>query len=215
MWYNSIFLKCPKEEEEEQEQEQEQEVPNNNSTSQYVNTTSTTQFNEEEEEVVMDDFEGILGIDEKKMLHGTQLISWDLIDWEEGFKVEYNKSSSSSNLTFEEEEITMVKNEIYGFCDFDDQDDDENRLCLNLNLNYDKVLDAWSDRGLPWTVDDEMGEVPMIMEEDRTRREASVLRYKEKRQSRLFSKKIRYQVRKFNADNRPRLKGRFVKRNVS
>lgn len=50
-----------------------------------------------------------------------------------------------------------------------------------------------------------MGEVP-IMEEDRTRREASVLRYREKRQSRLFSKKIRYQVRKLNADKRPRLK---------
>jgi hypothetical protein len=50
-----------------------------------------------------------------------------------------------------------------------------------------------------------MGEVP-VMEEDRTRREASVLRYKEKRQTRLFSKKIRYQVRKLNADKRPRLK---------
>ncbi|KAL6521798.1 hypothetical protein OROGR_018367 [Orobanche gracilis] len=43
-------------------------------------------------------------------------------------------------------------------------------------------------------------------------REASVLRYKEKRQNRLFSKKIRYQVRKLNAEKRPRLKGRFVKR---
>uniref|UniRef100_A0A6N2LVW4 CCT domain-containing protein n=1 Tax=Salix viminalis TaxID=40686 RepID=A0A6N2LVW4_SALVM len=56
-----------------------------------------------------------------------------------------------------------------------------------------------------------MGEVP-VMEEDRTRREASVLRYKEKRQTRLFSKKIRYQVRKLNAEKRPRIKGRFVKR---
>ncbi|CAN1760078.1 Protein CHLOROPLAST IMPORT APPARATUS 2, partial [Linum perenne] len=43
-------------------------------------------------------------------------------------------------------------------------------------------------------------------------REASVLRYKEKRQNRLFSKRIRYQVRKLNAEKRPRLKGRFVKR---
>lgn len=50
-----------------------------------------------------------------------------------------------------------------------------------------------------------MGEVP-VMEEERTRREARVLRYKEKRQTRLFSKKIRYQVRKLNADKRPRLK---------
>lgn len=50
-----------------------------------------------------------------------------------------------------------------------------------------------------------MGEVP-VMEEDRARREASVMRYKEKRQTRLFSKKIRYEVRKLNADKRPRLK---------
>ncbi|KAK7395754.1 hypothetical protein VNO78_16321 [Psophocarpus tetragonolobus] len=42
-------------------------------------------------------------------------------------------------------------------------------------------------------------------------REASVQRYKEKRQSRLFSKKIRYEVRKVNAEKRPRMKGRFVK----
>ncbi|KAH9305299.1 hypothetical protein KI387_019905, partial [Taxus chinensis] len=37
-------------------------------------------------------------------------------------------------------------------------------------------------------------------------REASVLRYKEKRRTRLFSKKIRYEVRKFNAERRPRMK---------
>ncbi|XVF60151.1 hypothetical protein PTKIN_Ptkin08bG0021000 [Pterospermum kingtungense] len=43
-------------------------------------------------------------------------------------------------------------------------------------------------------------------------REASVLRYKEKRQNRLFSKRIRYEVRRLNAEKRPRLKGRFVKR---
>ena len=37
-------------------------------------------------------------------------------------------------------------------------------------------------------------------------REASVLRYKEKRQNRLFAKRIRYEVRKLNAEKRPRLK---------
>ncbi|KAM7519099.1 hypothetical protein LguiB_018061 [Lonicera macranthoides] len=55
-----------------------------------------------------------------------------------------------------------------------------------------------------------MGEVP-VMEEEKIRREVRVLRYKEKRQSRLFSKKIIYQVRKLNADKRPRLK---VKNNI-
>jgi len=43
-------------------------------------------------------------------------------------------------------------------------------------------------------------------------REARVLRYREKRRKRLFSKKIRYEVRKKNAEKRPRMKGRFVKR---
>lgn len=37
-------------------------------------------------------------------------------------------------------------------------------------------------------------------------REASVLRYKEKRRNRLFAKRIRYEVRKLNAENRPRMK---------
>ncbi|KAK9050058.1 hypothetical protein SSX86_030973 [Deinandra increscens subsp. villosa] len=44
-------------------------------------------------------------------------------------------------------------------------------------------------------------------------REASVQRYKEKRRNRLFTKTIRYEVRKLNAEKRPRIKGRFVKRN--
>lgn len=59
-----------------------------------------------------------------------------------------------------------------------------------------------------------MGEVP-VLEEERARREACVLRYKEKRQNRLFSKKIRYQVRKLNADKRPRIKVTlfFLKKN--
>ncbi|KAH9309365.1 hypothetical protein KI387_037276, partial [Taxus chinensis] len=42
-------------------------------------------------------------------------------------------------------------------------------------------------------------------------REARVKRYREKKRSRLFSKRIRYQVRKLSAEKRPRLKGRFVK----
>jgi hypothetical protein len=41
-------------------------------------------------------------------------------------------------------------------------------------------------------------------------REARVLRYKEKRRSRLFSKTIRYEVRRLNAERRPRLKVRLV-----
>mmetsp|Transcript_28627 Transcript_28627/g.39551 ORF Transcript_28627/g.39551 Transcript_28627/m.39551 type:complete len:284 (+) Transcript_28627:229-1080(+) len=42
-------------------------------------------------------------------------------------------------------------------------------------------------------------------------RRACLLRYQEKKRNRQFSKKIRYTVRKLNAEKRPRVKGRFVK----
>nr|QVG73929.1 COL2 [Tamarix hispida] len=43
-------------------------------------------------------------------------------------------------------------------------------------------------------------------------REARVLRYREKKKSRKFEKKIRYASRKAYAETRPRIKGRFAKR---
>eukprot|EP00898_Chlorokybus_atmophyticus_P003525 jgi/Chlat1/4173/Chrsp27S04235 len=43
-------------------------------------------------------------------------------------------------------------------------------------------------------------------------REAKLERYKLKRSNRHFTKQIRYEVRKLNAERRPRIKGRFVKR---
>ncbi|XP_048535774.1 zinc finger protein HD1-like [Triticum urartu] len=43
-------------------------------------------------------------------------------------------------------------------------------------------------------------------------REARVLRYKEKKQTRKFQKTIRYATRKAYAEARPRIKGRFAKR---
>ncbi|XP_030952473.1 protein CHLOROPLAST IMPORT APPARATUS 2 [Quercus lobata] len=95
---------------------------------------------------------------------------------------------------------------------------------LLLKLNFDEVLNAWSDRGCPFSDQIPPGsEFPGndvyaraaqidLFSESGGLREASVLRYKEKRRTRLFSKKIRYQVRKVNADRRPRMKGRFVRR---
>lgn len=44
-------------------------------------------------------------------------------------------------------------------------------------------------------------------------RDARVLRYREKRKNRKFQKTIRYASRKAYAETRPRIKGRFVKRN--
>mmetsp|Transcript_7199 Transcript_7199/g.26468 ORF Transcript_7199/g.26468 Transcript_7199/m.26468 type:complete len:279 (-) Transcript_7199:1291-2127(-) len=38
-----------------------------------------------------------------------------------------------------------------------------------------------------------------------------VARYRQKRKTRTFTVKVRYQIRKLNAERRPRLKGRFVK----
>ncbi|OIT05923.1 PREDICTED: uncharacterized protein LOC109206974 [Nicotiana attenuata] len=132
---------------------------------------------------------------------------------------------------------------------------------LSLKLDYEEILNAWSDKGslylqaespqnFPDIHDDFLnyyetsfsshglmggwdnstvvyrvpevmaseqsgGRATEILQEDELkvgRREASVLRYKEKRQNRLFCKKIRYEVRKLNAEKRPRIKGRFVKR---
>ncbi|GFR50121.1 hypothetical protein Agub_g12271 [Astrephomene gubernaculifera] len=45
----------------------------------------------------------------------------------------------------------------------------------------------------------------------RTRAEC-LERYRQKKARRMFTKKIRYQLRKINADKRPRIKGRFVKK---
>lgn len=132
---------------------------------------------------------------------------------------------------------------------------------LSLKLDYQGIMNAWSDKGplyiegeSPQTVpvlhdeanvlvdgwgsvgniwrvpemgsNDDIGCRMKVKEEElelelelkgkddwkMRHREASVLRYKEKRQNRLFSKRIRYEVRKLNAEKRPRMKGRFVKR---
>ncbi|XP_073118282.1 uncharacterized protein [Elaeis guineensis] len=103
---------------------------------------------------------------------------------------------------------------------------------LSLKLDYEEVLTAWSGRG-SFYIDGDGPQVvpdlhhttsPVLVEVRSTgwrvpeserevgNREARVMRYKEKRRSRLFSKRIRYEVRKLDAEKRPRSKGRFVKR---
>lgn len=93
---------------------------------------------------------------------------------------------------------------------------------LLLKLNYDGILHAWSDRESPFSGDSpasesagndvraRLAQIDLFWDNGGVR-EASVVRYKEKRRTRLFSKKIRYEVRKANADRRPRMKGRFVR----
>uniref|UniRef100_A0ACD5ZRE0 Uncharacterized protein n=1 Tax=Avena sativa TaxID=4498 RepID=A0ACD5ZRE0_AVESA len=113
---------------------------------------------------------------------------------------------------------------------------------LALNLNYEAIIEKWesspfADGERPdvkledcWPHDDyslqagawmmggvvgyggeDAGTTPRLRMGDGGR-EARVSRYREKRRTRLFSKKIRYEVRKLNAEKRPRMKGRFVKR---
>ncbi|KAK7291863.1 hypothetical protein RIF29_07356 [Crotalaria pallida] len=90
---------------------------------------------------------------------------------------------------------------------------------LMLKLNYSEVKSAWSDKGSPFAEDSpvsdasgsdvtaRLSQIDLLWDNGGVR-EASMLRYKEKRRTRLFSKKIRYQVRKVNADRRPRMKVR-------
>ncbi|KAE8732412.1 Chloroplast import apparatus 2, putative isoform 2 [Hibiscus syriacus] len=88
-------------------------------------------------------------------------------------------------------------------------------LKLKLKLNYEEVVNAWSesDGGSPFSHQPPGNDVYMdlLSEAEGGVREASVLRYKQKRHTRLFSTKIRYQVRKLNADRPPRIKSRFVR----
>ncbi|KAF8399130.1 hypothetical protein HHK36_014995 [Tetracentron sinense] len=107
-----------------------------------------------------------------------------------------------------------------------------------LRLDYKAVITAWATQGSPWTTGDrpkfnsdefwpdcmdacptdvyntyrDVGGVGAHVGVGDEGREARVSRYREKRRTRLFSKKIRYEVRKLNAEKRPRMKGRFVKR---
>ncbi|CAF2331094.1 unnamed protein product [Brassica napus] len=95
-------------------------------------------------------------------------------------------------------------------------DSEEKSGQLMLKLDYDGVLEAWSEKESPFSdeilaseaagadVNARLAQIDLFG--DSGIREASVLRYKEKRRTRLFSKKIRYQVRKLNADQRPRMK---------
>ncbi|CAH8254997.1 unnamed protein product [Arabidopsis lyrata] len=93
-----------------------------------------------------------------------------------------------------------------------------------LKLNYENVIAAWDKQESPinqteFNNTSNLQLVPPGIEEkrvsNRSEREARVWRYRDKRKNRLFEKKIRYEVRKVNADKRPRIKGRFVRRSLA
>ncbi|XP_047073640.1 zinc finger protein CO3-like [Lolium rigidum] len=101
-----------------------------------------------------------------------------------------------------------------------------------LKLDYDEILAAWAGRGslyigaAPGLPAPKLEPDSVLVEvapgrqaaaawvaPDATGRAERVRRYKEKRHARLFSKRIRYEVRRINAVRRPRLKGRFIRGN--
>ncbi|XVF44171.1 hypothetical protein PTKIN_Ptkin02bG0099500 [Pterospermum kingtungense] len=137
------------------------------------------------------------------------------------------------------EEDKLVKEEVAVKSDGEYEEDTiKKKRKILLSLNYEAVIAAWASQGSPWTSGcrpdfDPEKCLPECMGTGGTEvhhsysdligmgahqaigdggREARVSRYREKRRTRLFSKKIRYEVRKLNAEKRPRMKGRFVKR---
>ncbi|WOK96164.1 zinc finger protein CONSTANS-LIKE 16-like [Canna indica] len=137
--------------------------------------------------------------------------------------------------TAEEDELGEEKIEVTT-----EQQEEETKQA-KLRLDYEAIISAWSSHGSsPWT-DGERPQINLdncwidymgMWAEGARRgdavgagngsdtggghvdvgRQARVTRYREKRRTRLFAKKIRYEVRKLNAEKRPRMKGRFVKR---
>ncbi|XP_068660771.1 zinc finger protein CONSTANS-LIKE 16-like [Aristolochia californica] len=151
--------------------------------------------------------------------------------------VEFDLSRDTLDLNFEyespttggEEEEEKVAVAVNGYTEKGNK--------ITLRLDYKAVIAAWASQGSPWTTGDrphlnpddawrdclgtfsselhpfgEMGTMGLQAAAGDGGREARVSRYREKRRTRLFSKKIRYEVRKLNAEKRPRMKGRFVKR---
>ncbi|XWS22503.1 hypothetical protein CRYUN_Cryun29cG0041500 [Craigia yunnanensis] len=140
------------------------------------------------------------------------------------------------------EEDELVKEEVTVKTNRNDEYEEDaakkKKRKILLSLNYEAVITAWAGQGSPWTSGDRpdfdpdecwpdfMGTGGTEVQHSYSdligmgaqqamgdgSREARVSRYKEKRRARLFSKKIRYEVRKLNAEKRPRMKGRFVKR---
>ncbi|KMT05385.1 hypothetical protein BVRB_7g175170 [Beta vulgaris subsp. vulgaris] len=215
------FLRCPKKEEQQLVPEKFEGIGNLEEIKGFLGINNFDAKVEEEKE----QHHEILVNNTNNFYGEHEIFGWDFSNWENEdilFPNHQEIRDQSFNINDFDGNVKKEEEDCGSFCGFWDENVmEETKTSLNLNLNYEEVLEAWSNRGSLWAHNHHpslsmssnhyMGEVPNL-EEERTRRETSVLRYKEKRRSRLFSKKIRYEVRKLNADKRPRLKGRFVKR---
>jgi hypothetical protein len=124
---------------------EEHEVPNFNKSYThedfYIFDELEEYLNEEEDE------------DEQKLspqntCNSSNELHWDLMEWDEFSFVE-GKDENISKCNFDEKKVIKRENYNDGFWEVDD----EKSVSLNLNLNYQEVLDAWSDRGSLWADD--------------------------------------------------------------
>ncbi|KAG5567049.1 hypothetical protein RHGRI_002575 [Rhododendron griersonianum] len=137
MGYTSL-LRSPKKE--------EQQVPD------------TIRFSEIDKETdVADELEGFWGMEvEEDLPEGKNVCgqnNWDFMDWE-GFSVgeeeeSHDQKVADTGMFFQEHEsrFTSAKSDQKNYGFWDDDDHEEKKVSLNLSLNYQEVLDAWSDRG--------------------------------------------------------------------
>ncbi|KDP29405.1 hypothetical protein JCGZ_18326 [Jatropha curcas] len=152
---------------------------------------------------------------------------------------EFSFDYDSTTCGDDDEKVELKKNgELEG--DDDEKLNKKKKRKILLRLDYEAVITAWASQGSPWitgnqpdinpddcwldcmgiygaevlhhSYGDHNGGIGIQPAMTDGGREARVSRYREKRRTRLFSKKIRYEVRKLNAEKRPRMKGRFVKR---
>lgn len=167
MGYSS-FLRSPKKE--------EQQVPD----TLVNRFSHPRNGDDDHEEVdIMNDLDRILGIEEDEdekplrdnMYSSCGQLNWGLMDWDEFGNGEEQEEldiqeededqklvfeKETSKCFFEEESYLMNKKVIVkrensvGLWDMDIDHEDNKRVSLNLNLNYQEVLDAWSDRGSLW-----------------------------------------------------------------
>ncbi|KAL3501714.1 hypothetical protein ACH5RR_036163 [Cinchona calisaya] len=162
----------------------------------------------------------------------------DMMSGDQPFELSFDYDSPMTCEEDNEAELVQkanVKEISEDYCKGDDGMINKKKILLR--LDYDGVISAWADQRPPWTtgerpeldssecwpdfwgtcgtIHNPYGEVGILFGHAAILdggREARVSRYREKRRTRLFSKKIRYEVRKLNAEKRPRMKGRFVKR---
>lgn len=104
----------------------------------------------DEEMHIMDELEGFLGIEEEeeeekkflgKSMRVAGRLNWDSMEWEEE-----DEQLGKQMLKEETHYGEVIKAENFGFWDGE-------KMSLNLNLNYQEVLEAWSDRGSLWADD--------------------------------------------------------------